>query len=101
MFERTTRSGSRFGSRAASTALAAIVTGTIGWSGMASAAPCLGDAVGDSGLNCTANDIGVASVTVTQVIDGCDFNGDTFTFNGTLNMGESNASRYDLGFYIG
>ena len=74
---------------------------TVGWSGNASAAQCLDAAYGGS-TNCTANDISVASITVTNIVDGCTGDpADTFTFDGTLDVQPTATSRYDIGFYIG
>ncbi|HEY2772667.1 MAG TPA: hypothetical protein VGK20_01315 [Candidatus Binatia bacterium] len=82
--------------------LAAVLAGTIGWSGQAFALNCMGDVAGNTGLQCTANDLGVASVTVTNVIsNNCTGAGGTFTFDGTLNVDANSTTRYDLGFYIG
>ncbi|MFN2427105.1 MAG: hypothetical protein ABR587_11740 [Candidatus Binatia bacterium] len=84
----------------ASTALTAVIAIT-GWSTSANAAPCLDEAFGGS-TNCTSNDISVSTITVTDVLESCDGSpGDTFTFNGTLNVQPSAQSRYDIGFYIG
>jgi hypothetical protein len=78
--------------------LAAIAT--IGSSSTAHALPCLEEAAGES-LNCTANDLGLAGITVTQVVEACDgTEGDTFTFTGTLDS-DGGTERYDLGYYIG
>jgi hypothetical protein len=73
---------------------------TTGWFGSAQAAPCLTEAAGES-LNCTANDLGLAGITVTQIVEACDGSpGDTFTFTGTLDS-DGGTERYDLGYYIG
>ena len=72
-----------------------------GWSGTASAAPCMADAAGDASLNCTANDFAVSAITVTNVIDGCDSIGDTFVFDADFHVGAGSTTRYDIGFYIG
>lgn len=69
--------------------------------GLASAAPCLEAASGISGLVCTANDLGVSSIIVTNLIDGCTGFGDTFTFDGKFGVASASPTRYDLGFYVG
>jgi len=83
----------------ASAALLAVLA-PLGWSSNAHALPCLEEAAGES-LNCTANDLGIASITVGMISDGCDGTpGDTFTFDGTLNT-DGGTQRYDVGYYIG
>jgi hypothetical protein len=86
--------------RICTVALSSLIS-VLAWSGTAAAAQCMGDAAGDTGLNCTANDLGVASVTVTNVIDNDCGGAGTFTFDGTLNLNANSTTRYDLGFYIG
>ena len=95
----------RVGSIAAMTLLAMAVSGA-----RAFADNCIEDVTEANDpnrvpLGCTANDFGVGSVTVTQLLDdGCQSAGDSFSFDGILNItAESggNADRYDIGFYIG
>jgi hypothetical protein len=69
--------------------------------GNASAADCLRDAAGDSGLNCTANDFTISSVTVENVSNNdCGGPTDSFTFTGTLDLAQDTTTRYDIGFYL-
>ena len=84
---------------ASATLLAAAFT--VASSGSAQADPCL-DAASGTSNNCTANDISISTITVSQVVDGCDGTpGDTFTFNGTLDVQPSANGRYDIGFFVG
>src|SRR5437868_2545088 len=81
------------------------VMATAGWSPRASALPnqpCLNAAFGTD-TNCNANDIAVAKVAVTgNLIDGCNGDpGDTFTFNGAIDITLSAQTRYDIGVYAG
>ncbi len=93
-------SARRSAGRLASTVMLAAFA-TMGWSTQAHALPCLEEAYGGS-VNCTSNDISVSTITVSEVLEACDGSpGDTFTFNGTLNVQPSAQNRYDIGFYIG
>ncbi|MFN2376303.1 MAG: hypothetical protein ABR538_07180, partial [Candidatus Binatia bacterium] len=90
----------RFAGLFATTALSALMA-TAGASTNAHALACLDEAFGGS-TSCVSNDIKVASISVLNVVEACDGSpGDTFTFDGTLNVESSAMSRYDLGFYIG
>ncbi|KXK09405.1 MAG: Serine-aspartate repeat-containing protein F precursor [Microgenomates bacterium OLB23] len=52
-------------------------------------------------LNCTANDISIANVTnITIKDDGCQFPGDTVTFEATYNVVSTATERYDVGLYF-
>ncbi len=83
--------------RIAMPAAAALLIGV----GNASAANCLRDAAGDSGLNCTANDFSISSVSVSNVSNNdCGGGSNTFTFTGTLDLAQDTTTRYDIGFYI-
>jgi hypothetical protein len=61
----------------------------------------MADAKMDPSLNCTANDFGVSSITVTNLDDPCTDFGDSFTFDGLFGVGASTTNRYDIGFYVG
>ena len=63
------------------------------------AASCAGDQAGIA-LNCTAEDVRVASVDLLSVIDGCSAVGDTATAEMSLNLEVNAAQRYDIGVYI-
>jgi hypothetical protein len=53
------------------------------------------------GLNCTANDVQVASVTNINIIDdGCAFPGDTVTFDFTAQVVLTAQARHDVGIYF-
>jgi hypothetical protein len=67
----------------------------------ASADACLEDAAGDTGLSCSSNDVQLASIEVALITDGCDFPGDTFTFDGFLNVETNATTRYDIVYFIG
>lgn len=67
----------------------------------ATADECLQEAYGTGKLNCTAEDIAIASIEVTNVIEPCSEPGDTFTFDGILHIESNATNRYDLGFYVG
>jgi len=60
------------------------------------------DRFGQGGsLNCTANDIQIASVTnVVITDDGCAFPGDTVTFDATLEVLLTAQDRHDVGIYL-
>ena len=73
----------------------------LGSTRIAEASPCLQDAANDTGLSCSSNDVSVASVDITVLTDGCDFPGDTFTFDANLNVMTNANTRYDIGFFIG
>src|ERR671930_2465227 len=61
---------------------------------------CMQDVAGFN-LNCTANDIRIASVSnITVLDDGCAFPGDTVTFNADLEVLLTAEARYDVGIYI-
>ncbi len=65
--------------------------------------PCLNEAFG-SPVTCNANDFGVASISIGEIVDdGCQGIGDTVTFNGQLIAADDggNTARFDVGFYIG
>src|SRR5690349_20472288 len=66
----------------------------------ARASACLQDAANDTGLSCSSNDVNLASVSVTNITDNCDFPGDTFTFNGLLNVQTNATTRYDIVYYL-
>ena len=84
----------------ATTALSALLT-VLGSNTNANAAACLEEAYGGD-LGCTANDISVAQVVISAITEGCDGSaGDTFTFDGKLQVQPSAQNRYDIGFYIG
>jgi hypothetical protein len=86
--------------RTASAVIAGLLA-TMAWAGNASAQTCLDD-VYTGNANCTANDFAVTGITVTEILDGgCEFAGDSFTFNGTFNVGTGQTTRYDVGFYVG
>ena len=87
--------GKSLGSLLAAT-LVALLT-----SSNAMAANCIAAAAGDPNLNCTANDLGVSSVVIDNLIDGCTALGDTFTFSGRFGVASGSPSRYDLGFFVG
>ena len=54
------------------------------------------------GLNCTANDVQLAAVTnVTVTDDGCQFVGDTVTFDADLEILLTATTRHDVGIYLG
>ncbi|MFN2375180.1 MAG: hypothetical protein ABR538_01500 [Candidatus Binatia bacterium] len=73
---------------------------SLSWADGAQAADCLAAAYGGT-LNCTSNDFTVSSVTVTNVdLNDCGGGSNTFTFDGTLNVGSGTTDRYDVGFYI-
>jgi len=56
---------------------------------------------GTQSLNCTANDVRIASVINIEVLDdGCAFLGDTVTFNATLEVELTASARHDVGIYI-
>ncbi|HEY2773809.1 MAG TPA: hypothetical protein VGK20_07130 [Candidatus Binatia bacterium] len=81
---------------AATTALAIAIPAT-----SARAGQCMADASGISGLNCTANDFAISSITVTNIVGaGCQNFGDTLTFDGLVGVGSGSTNRYDVGFYI-
>jgi hypothetical protein len=66
-----------------------------------SAAPCLEEVAGDSDLSCTSNDVRLASVEVLVIQQGCEFEGDEFTFDGLLNVETNATTRYDIAYFIG
>ena len=61
---------------------------------------CMED-VAQKGLQCTANDVGIASVTNLTIApgDGCDFIGDTVTFTATYEILLTAEARYDIGIW--
>ncbi|MFN2375181.1 MAG: hypothetical protein ABR538_01505 [Candidatus Binatia bacterium] len=89
----------RFATRTGGVVAAALAV-AVTWASGAQAADCLAAAYGGS-LNCTSNDFTVSSVTVTNVdLNDCGGGSNTFTFDGTLNVGSGTTDRYDVGFYI-
>ncbi|MDF1519210.1 MAG: hypothetical protein P1P73_01875, partial [Brevefilum sp.] len=64
-------------------------------------AGCVGDLYGDPTLNCTANDVGLASVTnIIIEDDGCTAPGDTVTFTADYEVMTTATERYDIGLYF-
>ena len=61
---------------------------------------CAADEAGIS-LNCTAEDVRVASVDLLDVVDGCTAVGDTAVAKMLLNLEINASARYDIGVYIG
>ncbi|MHC4063970.1 MAG: hypothetical protein ACYSUI_05645, partial [Planctomycetota bacterium] len=56
---------------------------------------------GGGTLNCTANDVQVASVTnITILDDGCQFVGDTVTFSADYEIELTAQARHDIGIYL-
>lgn len=61
---------------------------------------CMQDVAGFN-LNCTANDVSVASVTDVQILDdGCAFVGDTVTFSADYEILLNAQARHDIGVYF-
>jgi len=61
---------------------------------------CLKEAYGQD-ANCTAEDVAISFIEVTDTPDPCTGFGDTFTFDGFLHVTTHATNRYDIGFYIG
>jgi hypothetical protein len=62
--------------------------------------PCMQDRAGFS-LNCSANDIQIASVTNLVILDdGCQFPGDEVSFQATFEVKTTATKRYDIGLYF-
>ncbi|HSP99923.1 MAG TPA: hypothetical protein VL049_22090 [Candidatus Dormibacteraeota bacterium] len=59
---------------------------------------CASDEAG--GLNCAANDTGVAAISAMTVIDPCSGPGDTATIQLRLTIASTAQNRYDIGYYI-
>ncbi|HSD98561.1 MAG TPA: hypothetical protein VLB73_02570 [Patescibacteria group bacterium] len=62
---------------------------------------CMADQPGQSGLNCTANDISVASVSsITINGHGCRFPGDTVSFTANWSIQSTANNRYNVGLWF-
>jgi hypothetical protein len=59
----------------------------------------LGQPGAPNGLNCTANDIQLSSPVV-QVVDGCDYPGDTATLAVIVDITNTAQTRYDIGVWL-
>lgn len=96
-------SSARLGRLAGRLAVASLCAAVViaGWKVEARAASCLNEAFGGE-TSCVSEDIKIASISVSVITEACDGTpGDTFTFDGFLNIRSSAQRRYDLGFYIG
>src|SRR4051812_1233104 len=99
---RTMTTPARFSGRSLLVLAAAFLFGLVTCPTSAEASACMADAAGIPALNCTANDFAISSITINKIYGtGCQNVGDTFTFDGLFDVGSGNASRYDVGFYIG
>lgn len=69
-------------------------------SGQTTTGLCMEQAAGTN-LNCTANDISLASVKNINILDdGCNAPGDTVTFEATWEVQSTSTERYDIGLYF-
>ena len=85
----------------ASVGIAMLMTGNVAIAGVqGGAGSCAADEAGIS-LNCTAEDVRVASVDLLEIVDGCAAVGDTAVAKMLLNLEINAAQRYDIGVYIG
>lgn len=56
---------------------------------------------GPSGIHCTANDVSIGLVTLPATpVDGCDYLGDTTTFDAIVKVQSTATERYDIGIYL-
>ncbi len=61
---------------------------------------CIEDAASKT-LNCTANDVSIASVTSVEILDdGCQSPADTVTFEAIWDVSSTSNKRYDIGLYF-
>ncbi len=81
-------------------AIAISAVASLGVTQRALAEDCLKEAYGQD-ANCTAEDIAIANIEITNVPDGCSGFGDTFQFDGFLHVVSHATNRYDVGFYLG
>jgi hypothetical protein len=60
---------------------------------------CIEEAAGQT-LNCTANDVSIALILVEEIIDACEFEGDTAQVILQAQVSAGANERFDIGFYI-
>jgi len=86
--------------RLAAAALAVAVAALAGPGPVDAQDLCIEEAAGQT-LNCTANDVSIALIVVEQIIDPCDFEGDTaeVVLQAQLTAGAN--ERFDIGTYVG
>ena len=62
-------------------------------------AACMQDIAG-FGLNCTANDVQISRANVLEIIDECEYPGDTTTFVADFEVVVTAKERFDIGLYF-